>query len=96
MSPRYRKRPVEIEAIRFTGDNWDELRAFTSEGFRRSRWDHAGAPEGVIAEVWDKLHHSWIGVKASQWILRGVVGEYYPCADETFTATYDAVEDPQP
>lgn len=30
---------------------------------------------------------------AGDWLIRGVAGEVYPCKDEIFQATYDAVKE---
>ncbi|GAB3251540.1 hypothetical protein [Kineosporia babensis] len=51
----YRKQPVEIQAIRYTGTNHDEVNAFTGQqdGF------HAVAPED--RSEWDFLHSTWVG-----------------------------------
>lgn len=29
--------------------------------------------------------------KAGDWLIKGIAGEYYPCADEVFRATYEEV-----
>ena len=36
----------------------------------------------IRAEVWDKLHSIWVGVKDGQWIMKGSEGEFYPCVDD--------------
>jgi hypothetical protein len=89
---RFRTRIVEIEAVRFTGDNWDELYDWTQGSFRTAKEvleTHEGLP--LTGEVFDKLHNAWIGVAPGQWIVRGVKGEYYPCDDETFHWKYEEV-----
>lgn len=101
---RFRTKPVEIEAVKFTGDNFDEILEFV--GYRISdNWiipnfnpigtfmlnDEDTKREGLTAEVFDKLHHTWVGVKDGQWIIRGSKGEYYPCDPETFAWKYEEV-----
>lgn len=104
MTTKYRKKPVEVEAIQFDGTNWNEVREWCQqlepEGNpeRKDRiWffpvddgDGYGDPE-VTAEVFDKLHSIWVGVKTGDWILHGVRGEFYPCDDEAFQQTYEPV-----
>ena len=88
---RFRTKPVEIEAMQFTGDNFDELDAwtegnFTGEGLRAAHYD--GGFRGL---VFDKLHDTWIGVAPGQWIVRGAKQEFYPCDNETFFWKYEEV-----
>lgn len=95
--PTFVKRPIPIEAVRFTGDNWAELHAFTGhrnvETEDHPHWADVFNPVGtytmlaeedpdIVAEVWDSLHSTHVGVKVGQWIMRGTEGEFYPCADD--------------
>lgn len=86
---RFRKRPVTVEMIRWTGGSPDELEAFTWGLFRLvDPCDRAEDTE-VTAEVYDKLHSTWIGVRDGQWVVKGVRGELYPLDDEVRQETYD-------
>jgi hypothetical protein len=90
--PKFRKKPVVIEATQFTGDNAKDLRNFTDGQFNTVDVDDRGDDPEIVAEVFDVLHSTWVGVKEGQWIIRGVQGEFYPCDADVFVATYDAVE----
>ena len=89
---KFRKKPVEVEAVKFTGDNWSEMHAFcghreTSDGHPVDVFNPAGTyvadwPADIKAEVWDWIHTTHVGVTPGQWIIRGTEGEYYPCADD--------------
>lgn len=86
---RVRKKPV---IVRVAGP-WDgsarafeELSGFTDGGFRV-----AAGGDGVTAEVWDKLHSTWVGVKNDQFILEGVQGENYPISPDVLQETYEAL-----
>jgi hypothetical protein len=100
---KFRTKPFEIEAVHFTGDNYDEVVNFTSPkitnvitsvsvttggGFRR-----IDRGDGITAEVYDYLHNTWVGVKKGQWIIKGNKGEFYPCDAEIFEAKYERIED---
>jgi hypothetical protein len=89
---RWRKKPVEVDAIQFDGENLEEVSDLTGvDGFRSvDEEDRTDDPE-IVAEVWDVLHSTWVGVKAGQWIIRGVRGEFYPCDPEVFATTYEPV-----
>lgn len=89
-TPRtYVKKPVAIEAIHWTGDNTEAVRAFTAGGFETvDPFERGDSPE-IVAEVWDHLHATWVGVKIGQWIIKGLKGEFYPCDPDVFTGTYE-------
>lgn len=92
MIKTYRKKPVEVKAVQFTGSNFTEVQEFTSPGFFQLATDRYD-PE-IVAEVWDKLHDTWVGVKRNNYIIEGVQGEFYPCDQDVFATTYDEVENP--
>jgi hypothetical protein len=90
---RYRKRPVEVDAIQWTGDNEAELITFTGNRFEALEpEDRADDPE-ITAQVLDVLHSTWVGVKTGQHIVRGVKGEFYPIAEDVLAETYERVGD---
>lgn len=96
---KYRKRPVVIEAMQFTGSNYEAVRdwvgiRYEGDPFERNGFIPAGEqwpdpPSGVTALVWDKLHDTWVGVKNGQWVIKGVQGEFYPCDPDVFASTYE-------
>ncbi|GHA95327.1 hypothetical protein GCM10010330_56850 [Streptomyces tendae] len=91
---RYRKRPVEVDTIQWTGDNEAELIAFTSNNFHAlddADRENSDDPEAT-ATVYDKLHSTWILVYTGQHIVRGVKGEYYPIAEDVLAETYERVD----
>jgi hypothetical protein len=94
MVTRFRKRPVEVEAIRWTGDNEAEIQAFTGvshfNALDADDREHADDPEWT-AQVFDDLHSTWVGVYTGQWIIKGVKREFYPCAPDVFAETYEEV-----
>lgn len=78
----YRKKPVEIQAIRFTGRNWMDCMRFVGE--------HPGSycEEYIDIETLEGIMRCGIG----DYIIRGVNGEFYPCKADIFKKTYEAVE----
>lgn len=88
---QFRKKPVIISAIQWTGDNAHDIRDFAGGRFRDVVADQRIGP-GVTAEVYDELHDTWIGVKTGQWVLRGVKGEFYPCDADVLVETYEWVD----
>lgn len=93
---RYRKRPVEVDTIQWTGDNEPEVQAFTGGpatfyALEPEDRENSDDPE-VTAAVFDKLHSTWVGVKTGQHIVRGVKGEYYPIAEDVLAETYEPAD----
>ena len=85
---RFRKKPVVIDAVQWTGDNEEELVEFAGANFETVD----DSPEWT-ARVFDKLHDSWIEARTGDWIVRGVRGENYPVHQEVLAETYDLVNE---
>jgi hypothetical protein len=83
---RYRKKPVVIEAVRWTGDNYhEEVAPF----FRSGDADHyVTRADKVAIKTLEGTMYADVG----DWIIKGVQGEFYPCKPDIFEATYEAVE----
>lgn len=78
----YRKKPVVIEAIQWTGDNFDELERFTDNSALVKLFNH----ELFIYTLEGKMHAS-----VEDYIIKGVEGEFYPCKPDIFEKTYEKV-----
>lgn len=89
---KFRKKPIVIEAIQFTGENFEEIEEFTGGNFLPVDPFDRAEDSDIIAEVWDHLHSTWVGVKAGQWIIKGVKGEFYPHDEDLFLESYEEVE----
>jgi hypothetical protein len=99
---KYRTKPFEIEAVLFDGKNFYEVGEFVGyrivDGYRIDNFQEAGAfvmwdDKDIAAEVWDKLHSTWVGVKAGQYIIKGMKGEFYPCDPEVFHSKYEPADE---
>jgi hypothetical protein len=77
---RFRKKPVEIEAVQFDGTF---PLAFLQDT-EQVRWD-----EDCLAI--DTLEGT-MRAREGDWIIRGIQGEPYPCKPDIFEATYEPVE----
>lgn len=82
---RFRKRPVVIEAVQFTGGNAAELSAFCGPAMRPVTNGSAG---DTVLEI--HTREGTMRAIAGDWIIRGVQGEFYPCKPDIFAATYEA------
>lgn len=89
---KFRKKPVEIEAVQLTGELIDAL--FTSHG-------------KTVVKVGDVTYYPYhaevvtlegtMRAEIGDWIITGVKGEQYPCKNDIFQLTYEEVlQEPKP
>ena len=87
----YRKKPVIIKAMQFTPESKNEV----------FNWIISSQPAAVkpVAFTRDRTKLKIATLEGnmtaiySDWIIKGVKGEFYPCKDDIFKATYEFVED---
>lgn len=94
--PKFRKKPVVIEAIQWDGKNHREMYDFLehkendfihAEG-TNFYIDHGKVAGGLIIKTLEGEHLASIG----DWIIKGVNGEFYPCKPDIFEKTYEPVD----
>lgn len=93
--PMFRKKPVVIEAVQYTGENLKEVFEFTGKHPKWDQWfstfdeyqAHVAADEGIFKIFTLEGTHD---ATPGDWIIRGVKGEHYPCKPDIFAATYEA------
>lgn len=81
---KYQKKPVVVEAIIWTGDNFMEVDAFITV-------PHETYPSKgfVIIETPEGRTKAMVG----DYIVKGVKGEFYPCKPDIFQESHDPVGD---
>ena len=83
---RYRKRPVEIDAIQFTRDNFEEIKEFTNGSA------HIFKTQNGLFEISTCIIPTLEGehiANYGDYIIKGVIGEFYPCKPDIFEKTYE-------
>jgi hypothetical protein len=83
---KFRKKPVEIEAVQWTGKNSKEIDDFCPS--ERKIWACGMDFMSLVIVTLEGNMKAAVG----DWIIRGVKGELYPCKPDIFAATYEAVE----
>lgn len=83
---KFRKKPVEIEAIKFDGWNWADCYQFMSD--KQLVFPSVLEERGKI-EI-ETLEGTMTASKGD-WIIKGVNGEFYPCKPDIFEKTYEPV-----
>lgn len=85
----YKKKPVVIEAVRWTGDNFDELEKFAGKFVSKG--------SNLVSDNNTLFVHTLEGTmraKSGDYIIMGIQGEFYPCDAEIFKKTYEVFEAP--
>jgi hypothetical protein len=94
--PMFRKKPVKIEALRYTGDNAREVVAWARSHGNEDVQEGAASYEGRASDVIRVPTLEGVMLAGpGDWIIRGVAGELYPCKDSIFVATHEPA-DPVP
>lgn len=95
--PKYRKKPVVIESVRFNGANHSEVCDFFASN-PHAHYDADGASTDLAPAL---TEGGWVEITTLEgtmradvgdWIIKGVKGEFYPCKSDIFEATYEPVD----
>ncbi|MGX1221969.1 hypothetical protein [Streptomyces ambofaciens] len=84
--PKFRKKPVEIDAIQLTSTNLAAVLGFISDG-PDATVDIRATAEGPSIDI--PTLEGTMTALPNDWIIRGVKGELYPCKPDIFEATYE-------
>ncbi len=92
MIQKFRKKPVVIEAVIWTGKNFDEISHFTGDwhGHKKS---HEDAEEAAIRTgcLYISTLEGDMKAASGDFIIKGVNGKFYPCKPDIFEKTYELV-----
>jgi hypothetical protein len=91
---KYTKKPVMIEAIKWTGDNLFDIITFTDGRpdltFKASSdgWEKY---ERIVEEEGFKIKtlEGYLNVTIGSYIIKGIKGEFYACKPDIFHMTYE-------
>lgn len=80
--PKFRKKPMVVEARRYDGGNHTEIVTWTGYvAYQKGDGLFVLTLEGTLE------------ADPGDWIIQGVKGEFYPCKPGVFEQTYEPVED---
>lgn len=87
--PKYRKKPVVIEAIQFidTPERLEELSNFIDNQLLRVDYKNPDKPVLKLQTLEGERLAS-----VGDYVIKGVKGEYYPCKPDIFEMTYEPVD----
>lgn len=88
---RFRKKPIVIEAVKWSGEYTDWVKLVVGNGWMSSAM--AAVQYGVDGKTGCKIFldtlEGQMRVEVGDYIIRGVKGEFYPCKPDIFEATYE-------
>jgi hypothetical protein len=84
----FRKKPVVIEARRFTGE-FDSDLIENWMGLPASSYITSGRDRPKLAIP---TRQGALDVMPGDWIVRTCAGQFFPCKPDAFDATYEAVD----
>lgn len=85
--PKYRKKPVVIEAVIWDGSS-HTANTFIGEAFGED-WYYQKDSSNIVIPT---LEGDMVG-SMGDYIIKGVNGEFYPCKPDIFAKTYDLVSE---
>jgi len=85
---KYIKKPVAIEAVQWVGNNHDEVVALESRSTREVFFSTDGSKRLTIPTL--EGDHT---AELNDFIIKGVMGELYPCKPDIFKKTYYTEEE---
>jgi hypothetical protein len=89
MTRKFKKKPVIVEAVEYTGVNFKEVKMFCLGAKDRQ---HLG--EIIIPTLEDGHDKAAVHVaEPGDFIIKGVEGEFYPCKPDIFRKTYEEVHE---
>lgn len=87
----FRKKPVTIQAIQWTGENTKEVLDFIG---RQITVGQVNMFTGKVVDMDIPTLEGTMKATVGDWIIKGVKGEFYPCKPDIFEQTYECVSEP--
>ena len=92
--PKYRKKPVVVEAVRWTGSNLEEIRNFVGSDLIEEcveLFDIKRTLKEMLVDIAIDTLEGIMRVDYGDYIIKGIQGEFYPCKPDIFEQTYEEV-----
>jgi len=84
---KFRKKPVIIEAVQWTGENFKEIQEFCPSVIDMGYGGENSWPLSIPT-----LEGNMVAQRGD-YIIKGVKGEFYPCKPDIFETTYERAEE---
>lgn len=92
---KFRKKPVEIEAVQLNWKNWNAVCELASG--KELVAEYSDEFSGTCGEAGQYIQcriptlEGVMLAKHGDWIIKGVNGEIYPCKPDIFAKTYEQI-----
>lgn len=86
MVKKYKTKPCEIEAIKWTGDNFEEIAKFTNYKAYMELMYSSMKKELII-----KTLEGDMMATVGDYIIKGLRGEFYSCKPDVFHKKYEEI-----
>jgi hypothetical protein len=83
MAQKFKKKPVVIEAVQWTGQNQFEIMNFCKTCYLTS--------SGTVKDLYIDTLEGDMLANEGDYIIKGVAGEFYACKPDIFALTYENV-----
>lgn len=83
MINKYRKKPVIVEAVIWTGNNLEEIKELAKNAVEHIIF--------VDNNLYIETLEGNMNVSVGDYIIKGIAGEFYPCKPDIFKETYETV-----
>jgi hypothetical protein len=83
MAQKFKKKPVIIEAVQWTGQNQFEIMNFCKTCYLTS--------SGTVKDLYIDTLEGDMLANVDDYIIKGVAGEFYACKPDIFALTYENV-----
>lgn len=85
MIMKVRKKPVEVEAVQWTGENLGEIVDFCGKYLF---FINGSLHDLVYIKTCEGSHR----LSLNDYIIKGIKGEFYPCKPDIFEMTYERID----
>lgn len=94
---KYRKKPIVVEAIQWTGSNLEEIRNFVGNDLIENYIKHFDIERTLIKQTLSGIAINTLEgtmiVNYGDYIIKGVNNEFYPCKPDIFKQIYEEIID---
>ena len=87
--PKFRKKPVVIEAIQFNGVNGKDVEQWISKNKNNRIGKVVSSGDAILMRTLKGAMRAEIG----DYIIKDVKGDFFPCKPDIFEQTYELIEE---
>lgn len=89
MVKKYREKPCnEVEAFQWDGENIDIAQYFIEK-------QHHHEVAAICGQLWIKNSKNTVIAEESDYVVKGIDGEFYVCKQDVFEKVYEEVKEPK-